>query len=83
MDRPAAGKRTGQLGPQGRKPAGKNVEAFLAREAELERAKAYTRYNELQSFKAGWEESQLKRGHTFGKSGKEQEYVLYTMDIYP
>ena len=61
--------------PKGRKAAGKNVDAFLAREAEIHRAVEYTRQNELQAYKATWEENQVKKQSRNGKSQKEKEYV--------
>lgn len=59
--------------PRGRKPAGKNVEAYLLREAEIHRAVETTKSNKNQAFKAAWEANQLKKLSQNGKERKRQE----------
>ena len=58
--------------PRGRKPAGKNVQVFLAREVEIHNAKGYTKRNDLQAYKAQWEEGQIRRLSQNGKARKQQ-----------
>lgn len=69
------------LASSGRRKSGKNVEAFLSREAEIHRAVEYTQQNERQTYKAAWEENQVKKLSQNGKAQKQKEYVLWKLMI--
>lgn len=74
--------RTKSNEPKGRKPAGGNVEAFLSREAEIHNAKSYTRANELQAYKAHWEEQQVRKLSQNGKARDQKMYVWESFRFY-